>query len=121
MRREPLNRLEAKLNEWLREVNDLLDIRDSLAHSETYHEVRGDGRRGHYMMRPKKGQARRRAFTLEKLEQVIDRLDDAGREGWRLMMDLGTLAHDEVQYDATSRATRRSRLHGPKWTLRPSG
>jgi|Tabmets5t2r1_1033131.scaffolds.fasta_scaffold23787_3 hypothetical protein len=99
VRREPLNRLEAKLNEWLREVNDLLNIRDWLAHSETYHQVWGDGRRGHFMMRPRTGQVRP-AFTFEKLEEVVDRLGDAGHEGWRLMMDLGTLAHDEAAYDA---------------------
>jgi hypothetical protein len=99
VRGEPLNRLEPKLNEWLREVNDLLDIRDWLAHSETYHQVWGDGQRGHFMMRPKTGQVRP-AFTLEKLEQVVDRLDDASSDGWRLVMDLGTLAHDEAAYDA---------------------
>ena len=98
-RREPLNRLEAKLNEWLDEVNDLLDIRDWLAHSATYHQVWGDGRRGHFMMRPKTGEVRP-ALTLEGLEQVIDRLDAAGHVGWSLMMDLGTLAHDEAAYDA---------------------
>jgi hypothetical protein len=99
VRSEPLNRLEAELHEWLREVNDLLDIRDWLAHSETYHQVWADGRRGHFMVRPRTGQVRP-AFTLEKLEQVVDRLDDAGHDGWRLMMDLGTLAHDEAAYDA---------------------
>lgn len=96
---KPLNRLETKLNNWLREVNDLLEIRDWLAHSETYHQVWGDGRSGHFMMRPRTGQVRP-AFTLEKLEQVIDRLDDATSEGMRLVMDLGTLAQDEAQYDA---------------------
>jgi hypothetical protein len=99
VRREPLNRLEIELNDWLREVNNLLDIRDWLAHSETYHQVWGDGRRGYFMTRPRTGQVRP-AFTFEKLEQVVDRLDDAGRDGWRLMMDLGTLAHDEAAYDA---------------------
>jgi len=99
VRSKPLNRLDTKLNEWLREANDLLEIRDWLAHSETYHQVWGDGRRGHFMMRPRTGQVRP-AFTLEKLEQVIDRLSDATSDGMRLMMDLGTLAHNEAQYDA---------------------
>jgi hypothetical protein len=99
VRSKPLNRLEAKVNEWLREVNDLLDIRDWLAHSETYHQVWGDGRRGHFMMQPRTGRVRP-AFSLEKLEQVIDRLGDATSNGIRLVMDLGTLAHDEPQYDA---------------------
>jgi hypothetical protein len=99
VRSQPLNRLEAKVDQWLREVNDLLDIRDWLAHSEPYHQVWGDGRREHFMMRPRTGQVRP-AFTLEKLEHVIDRLADATSEGVRLVMDLGTLAHDEAQYDA---------------------
>lgn len=99
VKNKPLNRLETKLHDWLREVNDLLEIRDWLAHSETYYQVWGDGRRGHFMMRPRTGQVRP-AFTLEKLEQVIDRLDDATSEGVRLVLDLGTLAHDEAQYDA---------------------
>jgi len=55
-------------------------------------------RAGQQLDRPQ-GQVRP-AFTLEKLDQVIDRMDDTGREGWRLMMDLGTLAHDEVQDEA---------------------
>jgi len=80
-------------------VSDLLDIRDWLAHSETYHQVWADGRRGDFMMRPRTGEVRP-AFTLEKLEEVIDRLDDTISHGARLVMDLGTLAHDETQYDA---------------------
>jgi len=99
---KPLDRLAPELNEWLQEVNDLLDIRDWLAHSEAYYQVWGDGRSGHFMKRPRKGQARR-AFTLEKLERVIDRLDDATSEGARLVMGLATLAHDEAQYDANLR------------------
>jgi hypothetical protein len=58
------------------------------------------------MKRPRKGQARR-AFTLEKLEQVIDRLDDATSKGARLVMDLATLAHDEARYDANLRVRKR--------------
>jgi hypothetical protein len=99
VQRKPLNRLEAQLNEWLREVTALLRIRDLLAHSDGYHQVWGDGRRGFFIMHPKTGEVRP-AFTSEELEQVIDRLDNAGRVGWRLRMDLGTLAHDEAQYEA---------------------
>jgi hypothetical protein len=99
VQRQPLNRLQSKLNNWLREADDLLDIRDWLAHSEPYYQVWADGRSGHFMMRPRTGQVRP-AFTLEKLEHVIDRLDDATSDGVRLVMDLGTLAHDEAQYDA---------------------
>jgi hypothetical protein len=75
VRSKPLSRLEAKVNEWLREANDLLQIRDWLAHSEAYYQVWGDGRRGHFMMRPRTGQVRP-AFTPERMEQVIDRLDE---------------------------------------------
>jgi hypothetical protein len=96
---KPLNRVQTKLNDWFREANDLLDIRDWLAHSEPYYQVWADGRSGHFMMRPRTGKVRP-AFTLEKLEQVIDRLDDATSDGVRLVMDLRTLAHDEAQYDA---------------------
>ena len=78
VRREPLNRLEIKLNEWLREVNDLT------GHPRLARPLRD--------VPPGLGRWSQ--------EHVVDRLDDAGRDGWRLMMDLGTLAHDEAAYDA---------------------
>ncbi len=91
----PLDRLQARLNTWIQEVIDLWDIRDTLAHSDAYFETRGDGQQGHFMLRPKTGKVRP-AFTPQKLEEIIDRLSDAGRDATRLEIEAGILLHQGV-------------------------
>ena len=88
----PLDRLWRKVDAWLREADNLFDIRDELAHSVGGFETRGDGVQRYVMQRPKTGRTRLQ-FTAERLNEFTMRLLDANSSGLDLYFETGILVN----------------------------